>query len=218
MAKAGSSSIANSWPVEGRLIDVACQLLLTPFWHAYAQVCTGVRDLEGLRRARIANRQGRGKLRLKLQPNAQDWLNASNALDGQVHRLLEEGEFELWGRRGSPTAQVEPIPASAFKRFEIDYENQIAEEETGLKHFDLRMVRIAPQTANRTAVWLYGAARRLKMAGKIPEDIGPQRFAKILGEEMRKAAKTVSTIKPVGWGHIKNNLKNWGLWPISRIK
>jgi hypothetical protein len=68
-----------------------------------------------------------------------------------------------------------------------------------------------------TVRWVTGEARRLKAAGKIDESIQITDFAKLLEENMEKAAKTDKTLKPVKWQHIKNSLPAWGLWPVTSI-
>ena len=35
---------------------------------------------------------------------------------------------------------------------------------------------------------------------------------------MGKAADSNKSIRAVKWGYIKNNLREWGLWPVSSIK
>jgi len=69
-----------------------------------------------------------------------------------------------------------------------------------------------------TAAWVANEARRMKREGKIPPDIRISKFARALATNMRRAAKTDSSIRPVGEGHIKNMLPDWGLWPVARIK
>ena len=72
------------------------------------------------------------------------------------------------------------------------------------------------QTA--TAAWLSVAAKTMKDAGEISAEITKSGFARELEEKMRRAARVDHSIRPVGWRHIKNMLRVWGLWPISAIR
>jgi hypothetical protein len=69
------------------------------------------------------------------------------------------------------------------------------------------------------AKWIGDQAKEMKDAGEIPlEDFGITDFARALEARMRKAAKTDPSIRPVKSSYIKNNLRAWGLWPVSSIK
>jgi hypothetical protein len=77
----------------------------------------------------------------------------------------------------------------------------------------------APQPKIPTAKansWVMAEAKRLKAAGIIPAR--PTDFARKLEEQMRVAAETDKSLRPVGWRYIKNNLQAWGLWPADLIK
>ncbi|MEH2526745.1 MULTISPECIES: hypothetical protein [unclassified Bradyrhizobium] len=69
-----------------------------------------------------------------------------------------------------------------------------------------------------TATWVADEARQLKAAGKIPADIIRARFAKLLADQMNKAARAKRlppNLRPVTSGYIK--LSDWGVWPIDKI-
>jgi hypothetical protein len=66
-----------------------------------------------------------------------------------------------------------------------------------------------------TKSWIEAEVRRMKSDGEIPARISD--FAKALERLMHTAARLGPSIRPVGWRHIKNQLPNWGLWPIDRI-
>jgi hypothetical protein len=68
-----------------------------------------------------------------------------------------------------------------------------------------------------TKIWAAEEAKRMKGAGKIPEGIGISDFARELETRMAAAAKTDDPVRPVTWMHIKNHLREWGLWPINKI-
>lgn len=72
--------------------------------------------------------------------------------------------------------------------------------------------------ANKTALWIGAEAVRMKKEGEIPDGIGITKFAELLEKRMRVAAKTDESLHPVGWRHIKNSLRIWGLWPVEFIK
>jgi hypothetical protein len=66
--------------------------------------------------------------------------------------------------------------------------------------------------------WITGEATRMMVVGEIREGIRITDFAKELKERMDKAAKVDRSLHPVGWLYIKNQLPDWGLWPIKSIK
>lgn len=74
--------------------------------------------------------------------------------------------------------------------------------------------------------WLKVEAKRMKAAGEISARIRITDFAKLLEQQMRKAATsdgfvsmagTNKPVRTVRWRTIKNKLPLWGLWPISSI-
>lgn len=99
----------------------------------------------------------------------------------------------------------------------------------GRRRFD-RLYSTAPPsvpavqkpTARQVAAieWITREARRLKRTDKIPAGIKMTPFAKMLATNLEEAARTDRSIsiKPVGWRHILNKLKKWGLWPIDAIE
>ena len=64
--------------------------------------------------------------------------------------------------------------------------------------------------------WIAAEAKRMR--GEIASDIKITAFARELERRMKEAAKTDKSIRPVKWRYIKNNLRNWGLWPITFSK
>jgi hypothetical protein len=73
-------------------------------------------------------------------------------------------------------------------------------------------------TKINTKTWITTETRRMKADGQIPADISITDLAKKLAQRMEKAARSNQRIYPVRWGHIKNELPGWGLWPINKIK
>jgi hypothetical protein len=210
MAKAETSPTAISWPPEGLPVDAACKSIMAPPWDNYAKARkTAGKNLDRVKRMVLslsADDEGRLKAREEARRELTDEL---------VHRLAE-GELELWGRPGSPWVEPQRIPASALQLLCLDYEER-AGSGGGWELYDLRL-RQAKPNSNSTADRIYTVAQRLKAAGKIPANIRPTHLAKLLANEDAKDAKLNNSIKPVGSGHIKNHLKEWGLWPVSRIK
>jgi hypothetical protein len=79
------------------------------------------------------------------------------------------------------------------------------------------MEQSAPEAVHGAKVWIVAEARRMKAAGEIPPDIRITAFAHELEGRMQKAAEKDRRIRPVKWTYIKNNLRDWGLWPVSCI-
>jgi hypothetical protein len=82
--------------------------------------------------------------------------------------------------------------------------------------------RLPPEKPRRVKSkdWIIKEAQRLKRLDEIPADISKTDFAKLLADNMDRAAKADHSIsiKPVGWEYIFNHLRKWGLWPISAIQ
>jgi hypothetical protein len=117
MVKAEKSSIDNAWPVKGLPVDAAFRQLVPDLWQAYIQAPTPQSDSG------------------EIDTSQKD--AAGSALKAELHRRMENG-YELWGRRGSPVAPDESIPASALRWLNFDYEEQTAAGE-GEKFFDLHL-------------------------------------------------------------------------------
>jgi len=135
MAKAETSPTAISWPPEGLPIDVACKSIMPPIWAAYVKAQDAARGVDDLlSRIRILS-LGADRERLLAERE-----KARRELDAERDRLLEEGEFELWGRPENPWAEPQRIPASALRLSCLDYERRTAAGEGWLLH-DLRLRR-----------------------------------------------------------------------------
>jgi len=133
MAKAETSPTAISWPPEGLPIDVACKSIMPPLWAAYVKAQDAARGVDDLlSRIRILS-LGADRERLLAERE-----KARRELDAERDRLLEEGEFELWGRPENPWAEPQRIPASALRLSCLDYERRTAAGEGWLLH-DLRL-------------------------------------------------------------------------------
>ena len=75
-----------------------------------------------------------------------------------------------------------------------------------------------PEEPATAKVWIVEEARQMKRDGKIPKGINKTDFAQLIEERMIKAVRAGTVKKAVGWPYIKNQLSDWGLWPISSIK
>ena len=62
-----------------------------------------------------------------------------------------------------------------------------------------------------TITWVTREAKRIKALGEIGQSTSITELAKKLASRMEQD----KSVKPVGWRHIKNKLKEWGLWPIT---
>jgi hypothetical protein len=69
----------------------------------------------------------------------------------------------------------------------------------------------------RSKEWIVEEARRLKRAGEISDGIRKSDFAKLIEKRMKEAVRAGTLKKSVGWQHIRNSIRAWDLWPVSRI-
>ncbi|MBR0742104.1 hypothetical protein JQ581_34725 [Bradyrhizobium liaoningense] len=115
----------------------------------------------------------------------------------------------------------------------IDWEDNCAGENelgavqvTGISVSRERLFALLPlagelrtgEQSRGAAAWITGEATRMKVANEIPENIKITHFAQELERRMRKTALSDKSLRPIGWRSIKNELRNWGLWPITTIK
>ncbi len=56
----------------------------------------------------------------------------------------------------------------------------------------------------------------MKMAGAISPDTAITDLAKELEKRMKRAARCEPSLRPVSWRYIKNELANWGVWPMIK--
>jgi hypothetical protein len=185
-----------------------------------------------------AARIGREELRCALEDER---LLATDRVN-RIHFEELANFLTEFGQRGVSRADLDAvraisrgfaIPPQSWRRWFADGSVNL---ETGevVRPFHDRLVIFRPvllsadvpaqtttdQTATKTPTvsWITAEAKRLKAAGKISELIHITDFAKLLEAQMRKAAKTDSSVRWVKWQYIKNELPGWGLWPISLIK
>jgi hypothetical protein len=140
------------------------------------------------------------------------------------------GQLVAKGRRGDLlTAPVEiPPPSVGYDIEVVDFTRSVIRDPTYPKKviYDLRF--FLPNTEskfesaierNATSRWAIAEALRMKAVGEIDESIKITAFAKELANRMEAARDNGDkSVKPVRWRHIKNSLRDWGLWPITSIK
>jgi hypothetical protein len=117
------------------------------------------------------------------------------------------GGYDLFGIE-VPLAAVEALlPAAVEPEAPVEQPPLPAEEPE------------SPAVQN-TASWIAAEARQLKHAGKIPAGIIKTEFAKMLVDQMGKAARAKrlpTQLRPVTSGYLKDKLSDWDLWPIDKI-
>jgi hypothetical protein len=135
---------------------------------------------------------------------------ADDLVDYQPLRLSKFGSLR-WEDIGKP---IVSIPGRVFIRraeFDVLYPPTKTEAEPSP----------SPSPAVRVAgiVWAKRIAERMKADGAIPEGIKRETFAETIVKRMREeTAANPSLGKPYTAGHVRNELKNWGLWPPKVIK
>jgi len=213
MAKAVTSPTPDPWPPEGPPIDAACKLLDGPLWNNYvsAQAVAVAGDLDKLKRMIVSLRPDEER-RLAHRDKMRD------ALDTRVRACLEGGEFELWARPGSLMSEPEYVPMAAISGLKVNYERRTAIGEGLPQLYDVRVRRPRPEIASASVTWGVTTARGLKAAGKIREGMQKAEVARLLQDEMKKAAKAGQVRKALKASYLENQLEAWGLWPISSIK
>jgi hypothetical protein len=112
------------------------------------------------------------------------------------------------------TEQPEPV-VTLTEQPQPEEKQQTSAVEEALKN------PASPEQAPKvlsTPEWIASEAKTMKADGKIPAGIRITKFARDLADRMKEAAEARKIPRSVGWRHIKNNLRVWGLWPISKIK
>lgn len=121
--------------------------------------------------------------------------NASPASDREFWRFGPKVDYE----EGSGRTMYVPGPSYYGITVSAAHVHALLPEQSGSK------------------AWIAAEARRMKVAGEIPDGIGITDFARLIGKQMIKANHADPTVPLVDWPHIKNNLPTWGLWPVSSI-
>ena len=109
------------------------------------------------------------------------------------------------------------------------YVDDPPEPPRGCEHFGIWLSRphvlaLLPEDPHKNeqvrgaGVWITTEVKRMKEAGKIPDGIGITEFSHNLAQRMKEAAATNRSIRAIKARSIENGLREWGLWPITRIK
>jgi hypothetical protein len=69
-----------------------------------------------------------------------------------------------------------------------------------------------------SAAWITAEAERMKAESEITPNIKITDLARKLEQKMANAARCDPSLRPIKWESIRNKLREWGLWPITRIK
>jgi hypothetical protein len=63
--------------------------------------------------------------------------------------------------------------------------------------------------------WITAEVERLKAAGQLEAVKRITDLAKLLETHMRKCAERDNSLRPVGKRYLRNQLRRWGLWPLT---
>jgi hypothetical protein len=143
--------------------------------------------------------------------------------------LLQKGETsdDFW--KSGPRVNFEENSASNKPMVRMFYVDDPPEPPRGCEHFGIWLSRshvlaLLPEVPSENepvrgaVVWITAEVKRMKKAGEIPDGIGITKFSQELAKRMEKAAATDRSIRPIKARSIENGLREWGLWPITRIK
>jgi len=206
MAKPAASISTEELP-----IDQACASGAATLWADYLTAKAAAGDLAQLRRMMPSALRADDERRLAA------WDAARAALDAWIADPVERGEIELWVRAGNRIEDPGLIPPSAVHVLVFDYERRTASGEGLPLLYDVS-VRQAP-TASASAQWAADTIRRLRKKRKILEDVKKQsELALILEAESEKAVKAGQLRRALKASYLENELKNWGIWPLSSFK
>jgi hypothetical protein len=225
VAKADEPLSLDQWPSEGRTLGAILKQLISPALWLVLTDRTGECLPHYLK---AYAKMGLVSL-VELDPLA-DADKPTDVVEAirKCQPLLEHwksGALIAKGRRGDPLSPAVDIrPPTNWELWVADFSRSTIEDPVGQEKriYDLRFFRPESQrdvaSAVDTVSWVTAEAKRMKAAGEVNEGISITNFAQRLEKQMRKAAKTDNSIRPVGWQHIRNKLSTWGLWPIESIK
>jgi hypothetical protein len=139
-------------------------------------------------------------------------------------KIWNTGRLIAKGRRGDLLAAPEqiPPPSVGYDIWVADFTRSIIRDPTfpDKRIYDLRFfppnakTKSVNDAKNSTAKWVAGEAKRMKALGEIGESTHITELAKMLASRMEQE----KSVKAVGWRYIKNQLREWGLWPIASIE
>jgi hypothetical protein len=200
----------DQWPPEGRTLGDIVEQLVGPA--VLSELTELAADRLSPRLKTIARWTAFDLDSIKCQPLLRAW---------------NSGNLIAMGRRDDPlSAPIKILPPSTvWVARVVDFTHSVIEDPIGQgkEIYDLRFFLPEPQpkaksTQTASVDWVAAEAKRMKAAGEINEGTSITNFAKLLADRMDKARDTDKSISPVGWQHIKNMLRPWGLWPIETIE
>jgi hypothetical protein len=203
---------APSVPTEGASIDEWCASAAPALWVGYVAAQAATRDFAGLRRLMPSALRDDEWQRIKLRDQAH------SALGAWLADSSERGEIELWGRPGGRIEDSRLIPPSAVRVLKFDYEKRTASGEGLPLLYDVHVREAA--TASASAQWAAATTRRLLAASRMPEDAKKKKskLAQLLEAEAQKAVKVGQLNRALKASYLENQLKDWGIWPLSSFK
>lgn len=140
---------------------------------------------------------------------------AVNPPDTPIDGFWQGGKISTdWVDNSATKTVVAKVPGGMFDQITVYGIEVVREDVLAL----LPAKAGEPEGRTAAGTWIAAEVGRMKKAGEIPADIGISNFARTLATRMCDAAKKDSSLRPVKWTHIKNQLPFWGLWPVSAIK
>jgi hypothetical protein len=147
---------------------------------------------------------------------------------GKHFQLLREAELELQieeARASQAPTPDDPKPQPSLAT-ELPLVPVTAPEETPAVSSgdDHPPEPPSPNTASKSklspsAQWCCNRVRELKTAGQISKDIAITTLARRLEKELKVAvdADDTDSLRDLKYRSIRNELQNWGVWPLDRI-
>jgi hypothetical protein len=161
------------------------------------------------------------------------WWKGLNAEDLAELKQERDGLFafssRLFTSAFAPSAAYCPGDPEFWNAgLKIDWEDDGAYElarldgaqALGIKVSCAHMLALLPQpaAASTSATWAYATARRLRDENKIPEGALKADLARLLATESEKAVAAGQLSHTLKWTYLENQLKAWGIWPLSLLK
>jgi hypothetical protein len=212
----------DEWPSEGRTLGEILKSIIEPAEWAELTERTGELHPRYLNNTRLVV--------IPVYPSSSP---AYGQLAEEYRVFLEawnSGQLVAKGRRGDllKAPEVIPPPSVGYDIEVWDFTRSVIRDPTYPKKviYNLRFLLSDTESKSESAIertatsrWVIAEALRMKAVGEIDESIKITAFAKELANRMEAARDNGDkSVKPVNWRHIKNSLRDWGLWPITSIK
>ena len=138
---------------------------------------------------------------------------------------------ELWTRQSEESQKQAQEAQEARKRLdEADSGRALARECALAREIGREIARelnksntesIGPAAVAEvvtTKEWAKTEVIKMRRNKEIPDDIGRNVLADLLERRNHTAVDKNKLLRRVGAGHLRNELSNWGLWPVTRVK